>query len=122
MPLRLGPYEIVSELGRGGMGTVLRARTQDGTTVAIKILLPRSERAAAAALFAPERELLSQLGAAEGFVPLIGYGESGSGPYLVMPFLSGGTLRERLRTPITLDESVALVRKLGTAIARAHAR
>ena len=93
MTVRCGPYEVLGEVGRGGLGVVLRARAPDGRTVAIKLLQdPRP--AAALARFDRERRLLATLG--EGFVPLIDSGEGSRGPYLVMPFVGGGTLREKL--------------------------
>ena len=46
--------------------------------------------------------LLASLGEAEGFVPVLDAGSSPHGPYLVTPFLAGGTLRDRLRD--VLDE------------------
>ena len=119
--MRLGAYEVVSELGRGGMGTVLRARSPEGRDVAIKVLnrldVPTRAR------FERERRLLGSLGEEDGFVPLLDAGSSAEGPFIVMPLLGGGTLRDRLeRGPLTAKEALELGRRLGEALGRAHAR
>jgi tetratricopeptide (TPR) repeat protein len=120
--MRLGPYEIVSEIGRGGMGVVYRARSPEGRDVAVKLLLEASDRLAVER-FARERRLLASFGEAEGFVPLLDAGEVREGPFLVMPFLTGGTLRARLEEGLLpADEAVALVAKLARALGGAHAR
>ncbi|HZU97334.1 MAG TPA: protein kinase, partial [Planctomycetota bacterium] len=92
--MRIGPYELLDEVGRGGAAVVFRARSADGTTVAVKVLQRTDPQALAR--FERERRLLASLGEAEGFVPLLDAGASPQGPYLVMPFVSGGTLRARL--------------------------
>src|SRR6516164_1257240 len=96
---KLGPYEIVSLLGAGGMGEVYRARdTRLRREVAIKVLPPlvssdpqhlwrfEQEAMAAAALNHPNILAVFQLGAHEG------------APYLVSELLEGGTLREQIKT------------------------
>src|SRR5438034_1054740 len=92
--VRLGSYDILEEIGRGGMGTVHRARASDGTFVAIKVI--HSGARTALDRFERERRLLGQLGAEAGFVPLLDSGEGPRGPWIAMPFLRGGTLRDRL--------------------------
>jgi serine/threonine-protein kinase len=117
-----GPYQVTGEIGRGGMGAVFRGRAPDGRDVAIKLLLATNARAGVER-FDRERRLLSSLGESSGFVPLLDAGSGGSGPYLVMPFVSGGTLRDRLRTgPLPTDEAVTLVRAIAESVGRAHAR
>src|SRR4051812_27522233 len=114
-------YEILDELGRGGMGVVLKARRADGSLVAIKIL--HRATATAVARFDREGRLQATLGEAEGFVPLLDRGETKDGPYLIMPFLAGGTLRDRLRRgPLGIEETLALGRTLASALGRVHAR
>jgi tetratricopeptide (TPR) repeat protein len=118
---RLGKYEVLAPIGRGGTGAVYRARAdRRGPEVAIK-LLARTE-AEALARFDRERRLQGALGEAEGFVPLLESGLSPEGPYLVMPLVAGGTLRERLaRGPFPVEDAVALAIKLARALGRAHA-
>src|SRR5437870_5600460 len=103
------------------MGVVLRGRGPGGEDVAIKVL-ERLEPSSVAR-FDREIRLLGSLGAAQGFVPLVDSGETRGVRFLVMPFLAGGTLRNRLaRGRVGVDEAVRLARSLATALAEAHAR
>jgi serine/threonine-protein kinase len=115
----VGPYEILGELGRGGMGAVWRARAPDGRMVAVKMLIRQDERTIAR--FDRERRLLMLLGEADGFVAMLDVGDSHQGPFYVMPLLSGGTLRNRLEGgPLPIPDVVALGVALATALGRAH--
>ncbi len=120
--MSFGRYEAVGELGRGGMGVVLRARSPEGQLVAIKVL--HSHRALSGReRFEREMRLLASLGAVEGFVPVLETGSSPRGLYIVMPLLEGGTLRDRLRRgELPVPEVVALGARLGRALGEAHAR
>ncbi len=119
--MKVGPYEVLGTLGRGGAATVYRARSPSGDEVALKVLnvvdrdrLARFER---------ESRLLATFTILDGFVPLLGSGRVPSGPYLVMPIIRGGTLRERLEEgPLAVRETIALGRDLASALARAHAK
>ncbi|HZV03268.1 MAG TPA: serine/threonine-protein kinase [Planctomycetota bacterium] len=116
---QLGDYELLEEVGRGGAGTVHRGRAPDGSVVALKILplardIERTRR---------EVRLLSELGAGKGFVPVLDAFGSPQGCVIVMPFIAGGTLREKLRRgPLEIAETVALGKELGRALGEAHAR
>src|SRR5438034_733600 len=96
---KLGPYEIVSPLGAGGMGEVFRARdTRLERTVAIKILpsqfssdLVRKQR------FEREARAISGLNH-PNICHLYDVGVQNEIQYLVMEFLEGETLGERLQT------------------------
>jgi len=96
--MRLGPYEIVTCVGVGGMGEVYRARdTRLGRTVAIKILPSafsnepdRQER------FRREARAISQL-AHPHVCALYDVGQHDGLDYLVMEYLEGDTLEHRLR-------------------------
>jgi formylglycine-generating enzyme required for sulfatase activity len=119
--VHLGEYEIQEELGRGGAGVVYRAHSAVHGDVAVKVLRRASDEALAR--FDRERRVLSELGETAGFVPLLDAGASSQGPYVVMPFMAGGSLAHRLRRgPLALDEALALGRTLARALARAHAR
>jgi hypothetical protein len=119
--MRLGPYALLGEVGRGGMGVVHRARSPEHGDVVVK-LLTKAGSADAVARFERERRLLATLGEAEGFVPLLDAGTAPQGPYLVMPFVTGGTLRDRLRRgPLAIADALAVGRSLAGAIGRAHA-
>jgi serine/threonine protein kinase len=119
--MQIGDYEVLSTIGQGGMGTVLRARAPGGGEVAVKVLM--SQKADRIRRFQRERRLLSKLGRGEGFVPLGDFGDSQLGPYFVMPLLSGGTLCDRIgRGPMGVQPSVELVEQLARAMGRAHAK
>jgi serine/threonine protein kinase/WD40 repeat protein len=121
---RTGPasfpgYRILEVCGRGGSGVVLKARDERGNLVAIKVLARVHE--AALARFQREQRLVELLGETEGFVPFMGSGVAPGGPYVVMRFCEGGSLRDRLRKgPLSLEEGIALARRLGQAVGRAH--
>src|SRR3989440_5405852 len=95
--IRLGPYEIVSAIGAGGMGEVYKARdTRLDRTVAIKVLPPHlaadpqfRER------FDREARAISQLNHAH-ICTLHDIGDDDGTAYLVMELLDGQTLAQRL--------------------------
>jgi tetratricopeptide (TPR) repeat protein len=119
--VRIGEYEILGEVGRGGMGVVYRARSTEGRDVAVKLLLGLQREKLAR--FDRERRILAALGEADGFVPLLAAGDSGEGPYLVMPFMPGGTLRKKLESgPLKIEETIELGQALARSLARAHER
>jgi WD40 repeat protein len=115
-------YEILSELGRGGMGVVYRAR-QVGLNreVALKMVLGDH--------WTDPRGLIRFLAEAEAVaavrhprvVQVHEFGDAGGRPFLVMEYLPGGTLAERLRVG-RLDPRVAagLVAELARGVAAAH--
>src|SRR5262245_64663971 len=116
--VRLGPYEIVQPIGRGGMGDVYRARdTRLARDVALKVIhaelgadperrarLDREARAVAA-LDHPN------------ICPLFDVGESGGVNYLVMPLLDGGSLSTRLaEKPMPINEALRIGQQLARAL------
>jgi len=126
--VRVGPYEIVSALGAGGMGEVYKATdTRLGRAVAIKILpsadpdlIARFDREAraVAALAHPHICALYDVGSAPR--PDAAAGDAAI-RYLVMELLEGETLAERLkRGPIAFDLSIAIAIDIGDALAAAH--
>src|SRR6202051_2734391 len=102
MPLspgtRLGPYESAAPLGAGGMGEVYRARdTRLERTVAIKILPARlSDDAEAQERFDREARAISSL-SHPYICHLYDVGVQDGTSYLVMEYLEGQTLADRLR-------------------------
>src|SRR5579883_1285592 len=103
------------------MGAVYRGRSPRGEDVAIKVLLRMDERTMAR--FERERRLLGAFAVQEGFVPLLDAGNDQGRPYLVMPFVPGGTLRAKLdRGPLGIEQTLELARALAGALARAHER
>ncbi len=121
--MKLGPYDILGEIARGGAGTVYRGHSPDGRTVAIKVLTSRASAPDAFLRFERETRLLSSFSEAEGFVPLLDVLATPNGPALVMPFLEGGTLRKRLDAgPLPIAECVRIALDLSHAIGLAHSR
>ena len=117
--IAIPPKEVVSP----DAWRMLRALSTDGRDVAIK-LLKRPKDLTKLQRFERERRLLELLGEDEGFVPVLEQGESSRGPYIVMPFLPGGSLRERLdeKHRLSIATSVELARLLAKAAGEAHAR
>ena len=119
---RLGPYEVLSALGAGGMGEVYKARdTRLDRTVAIKVL--PSEVAGDSDLRARfERE--ARAVAALDHPHICGIYDVGSVDgthYLVMPHLEGQTLAARLeKGPLPLDQALKIAVEIADALDKAH--
>lgn len=117
--MKLGPYEIQSPLGAGGMGEVYRARdTRLDRTVAIKVLASHlSSSPELKQRMEREARAISSLNHAH-ICHLYDLGSQDGTDYLVMEFLEGQTLAERLRKgPLPLNEML----KIGIAVAEALA-
>jgi eukaryotic-like serine/threonine-protein kinase len=109
---RLGPYEILSPIGAGGMGEVYRARDpRMGREVAIKL---------SAEHFSDRFEREVRAVAALNHTNICQIYDVGTN-YLVMELIEGPTLSERIKTgPISLGESLAIARQIGDALDAAH--
>lgn len=120
----VGTYTIVGLLGSGGMGDVYKARdTRLGRMVAIKVLkddLSRSPEYAQRL----EREARTIAGLSHpNICVLYDVGMLGSSRYLVMEFLEGETVAERLRRgPLPEAEALTCAREMANALAIAHAQ
>jgi eukaryotic-like serine/threonine-protein kinase len=119
---KLGPYEILSPLGAGGMGEVYRARdTRLSRDVAIKAL-PEAfatdpERLAR---FEREAKLLASL-SHPNIAGIFGIEESGGARYLVLEFIDGETLSERLaRGALPLHDTVEIAKQIAAGVEAAH--
>src|SRR5262247_1191446 len=126
MPLgpgtRLGPYEVVSTLGAGGMGEVYRARdTRLKRDVAIKVL-PESvaSNPDRLARFQREAEVLASLNH-PNIAAIHGLEESNGTRALVMELVEGETLADRIsRGPIPFDEALPVASQIAEALEAAH--
>lgn len=119
---RLGPYEIESPLGAGGMGEVYRARdTRLERTVAIKVLNAQLvARGDLRVRFEREAKIISQLQHPHICV-LHDVGNEGPIDYLVMEFLQGESLAERLRKgPLVTEEVLKVATEIADALEKAH--
>jgi serine/threonine-protein kinase len=124
VPTSFGDYELLEELGRGGMGVVFRARQRSpDREVAVKMLL-RGELASAADLarFRAEAESAAKL-EHPNIVPLYEIGEVDGRPYFSMKLVRGVTLARRLQDgPIPSRTAARLLEPVCRAIAYAHRR
>jgi len=126
MPLapsaRLGPYEILSSIGSGGMGEVYRARdTTLGRDVAIKVLPDAfahdTERMAR---FGREAQILASLNHSN-IAAIYGLEESGDVRALAMELVDGPTLADRIaQGPLPLDEALDVARQIAEGVEYAH--
>lgn len=121
----IGRFEILSELGRGGMAVVYKARqTSPNRIVALKVLPPelsldrtyiarfRQEADSAAALEHPN------------IVPIYVVDEADGLHYIAMKFIDGRTLKEVIheRGTLPVDETIRLVEQVASALDYAHSR
>lgn len=116
--MRLGPYEVVSLLGKGGMGEVWRGRdTRLDRSVAIKILPTEFAQTAQLKLrFEREAKIISQLNHPH-ICTLYDVGDN----YLVMELLEGESLAERLtKGPLLLDQVLRYGIEIAEALEKAH--
>ena len=121
---RLGPYEIVSPLGAGGMGEVYRAKDAKlDREVAIKVLPEmfscdpeRVQR------FQREAKVLASLNHSN-IAAIYGFEEADRKNFLVMELVEGDTLGERLkRGPMPVEEALSVGKQMCEAIEAAHER
>src|SRR6185369_9880306 len=120
---RLGPYQIVSPLGAGGMGEVYRANDPRlRRDVAIKVLpADLSSDPDRLSRFEKEARAASSLNH-PNIVTIHEIAEAGSIRFLVMEFVSGSTLRQLLAAgPMPLRKLLALAAQVADGLARAHA-
>ncbi len=119
---QLGPYEIVSPIGAGGMGEVYKARdTRLERTVAVKVL-PSGVAASPEVRqrFEREAKTISQLSHSH-ICALYDVGREGDTEYLVMEYLEGETLSERLaRGPLPLEQTLRYGIEIADALDKAH--
>lgn len=121
---RFGRYIIKSEIGRGGMATVILAYDpRFERDVAIKVL-PREflHDTQFRARFEREAKTVALL-EHPAIVPVYDFGEEEGQPYIVMRYMSGGSLADRMRQgAISTNEVIQIFNRLGPALDAAHAR
>jgi len=119
---RLGPYEILSPIGAGGMGEVYRARdTRLDRTVAVKVLASHlSASPEVRQRFEREAKTISQLSHPH-ICALHDVGREGDVEYLVMEYLEGETLAERLaKGPLPREQTLRYGIQIADALDKAH--
>jgi serine/threonine protein kinase len=117
-------YHIIEPLGQGGMANVYKAYdTRLERNVAIKFI--RRDAFSPDVLdmvlkrFDREAKSLAKL-THPNIVGIIDYGEYEGSPYLVMPYLQGGTLKQYLGTPMSIEKAASLLEPVADALAFAH--
>lgn len=122
---RFGPYEVIHVIGRGGMGVVLKAHdpTLD-RIVAIKVLsaqLASSDEAQAR--FMREARAVAAV-THDHIVAIHSVAQAAGLPYLVMPFVTGGSLRQWIDADgaLPVQEAVRVGRQVALGLAAAHGR
>src|SRR5271167_2095294 len=121
---KLGPYEIQSPLGAGGMGEVYRARdTRLGRDVAVKVLPAHlSSNPDLKQRLEREAKAISSLNH-PNICTLYDVGSQNGVDFLVMEHLEGETMADRLqRGPMPLQEALKTAIEIADALAKAHAR
>jgi hypothetical protein len=124
LPATFGDYQLIEEIGRGGMGVVYRAIQRSlGRTVAIKMLARRDLAGPAdLARFRSEAEAAARLDH-PGIVSIFEVGEHEGHPFYSMRLIEGTTLALRLAEgPMPQRESAALLVKVADAVQAAHDR
>lgn len=126
----IGSCVLERILGRGGTSTVYLAHsiapTNEGEQVAVKVFLPRSTldgqmRKSFYQRFLKEARAVSQLDHPH-ILSVYAYGEHEGMPYIVMPYMAGGTLSEYIQQhgPLSLPEALRYVEQIADALDYAH--
>ncbi len=122
-PDRLGPYRIVREIGRGGMGTVYLAERDDGQfqqRVAIKVIKRGMDTDAVLRRFYGERQIMARL-QHPNITRLLDGGMFDGRPYFVMEYLEGEPIVEYCRrTQASISRRIALALSVCDAVEHAH--
>src|SRR3954468_7510110 len=117
-----GRYKLEDLLGRGGMSEVYRAEDLElGRRVALKLLAPDADTAR----FEREARAVASLGH-PNVMQLYDYGEDNGRPYMVLEYVPGGTLEDRLSSmegkPLPDDETRVISAGMAAGLAHAHSR
>lgn len=120
---RLGPYEIVEEIGKGGMATVYRAyQASMDRDVAVKVIhLAIATDTLSRQRFEREARLIAKLEHPH-LLPVYDYNGSHIPPYIVMRYLEGGTLKDVItgRGALPLSDIAHLTHQVASALDYAH--
>jgi non-specific serine/threonine protein kinase/serine/threonine-protein kinase len=122
--LRIGPYEVVREIGRGGMGAVYLARRVDGEydqEVALKLLKRGTDTDEVLRRFRAERQILARL-EHPNIARLLDGGTTGDGlPYFVMEYVHGVPITEFCSAQnLSVSQRIELFLKVCAAVQFAH--
>ncbi|HET6965549.1 MAG TPA: serine/threonine-protein kinase, partial [Acidimicrobiales bacterium] len=115
--MRLPGIEDLQEVGHGGFASVYRGwQPAFGRWVAVKVL-----HGAAPDGFQQEARAVGSLSEHPHVIPVYEAGHTDGRPYLVMPYLTGGSLQDRIRRgPLRPEEALATVQAVADAVSEAH--
>ncbi len=121
---KISRYEVLREIGRGGMAIVYIALDPNfQREVAIKVL-PREamQNAALYERFVREARTIASL-EHPAIVPVHDFGEDQGQPFFVMRYLGGGSLSDRItKGPMSVSETAKVMERIGSALDAAHAK
>ncbi|MCS6774718.1 MAG: serine/threonine protein kinase, partial [Thermoflexales bacterium] len=115
-----GRFTGLVEIGRGGMSVVYRARSPEGELVALKLLAPHLVTSPSA------RARFEQEGALRldhpNIVPVLEFGVEQGTPYLVMPYINGESLEQRVQRcgPLQPETFLPILEDIARALDYAH--
>jgi serine/threonine protein kinase len=119
----VGNYDLVEKIAEGGMGAIYRARQRDtGEIVAIKIMPPHmAANPVLLKRFEQEFRAASRLNH-PNIVRAIDYGEASHSPFLVMEFVEGESLGEKLERegPMAESDAIRVIAQVAQGLHRAH--
>lgn len=118
-------YRIIEEIGQGGMAIVYRAEDETlGREVALKMIrtgqIPPDQLERVMERFRREARNLARLTDVPGVVTLHDYGVHAERPFLVMSYMPGGTLKEKMGTPMAVTEAVRLLHPITETLSFVH--
>jgi len=120
---KLGPYEVVAQIGAGGMGEVYQAHdTKLGRDVAIKVLPDAfAHDPERLSRFQREAKMLAALNH-PNIATIYGLEQSGGTSYLVMELVAGETLQELVTRdgPVAVEEALTIAKQIAEALEAAH--
>jgi serine/threonine protein kinase/tetratricopeptide (TPR) repeat protein len=117
----IGPYQVIKELGRGGMGKVYHAfDTRLGRTAALKVLPSKSSSPERVGRFQREARAASSLNH-PNIITIYDFGVANGRDYIVSEFVDGRTLRTFIGDPdVTLNKILDMVIQVASALEAAH--
>ena len=119
----IGGYRLLDQIGQGGMASVYRAqRLGEGRFLAFKIITPIvAQHEHFVKRFEREVQVVSRLRHPR-IVPVLHFGELDGRAFLVMPYLTGGNLSERIfKKPLSAGEGARVMNHVAAGLAFAHA-
>ena len=117
----LGRYQMMERIGRGGMASVYRSRDpQLDRDVAVKVLPSfDNEDPTFVERFRREAQAVARLNH-PNIIQVHDFGEDKGFSYIVMEYVTGGTLLDRIGTPLPMEQVLVLIAPVGEALAYAH--